>query len=106
MPKDNKGKSSAKGEGKPKPPSEAEEALASTLLDLEARFLLHLPESELESAERLFFQIEQARALAPTPFARPSPPLARFSRSRASRPSRAPASLARAHGTERARDLT
>ena len=65
MPKDNKGKSSAKGEGKPKPPSEAEEALASTLLDLEARFLLHLPESELESAERLFFQIEQARALAP-----------------------------------------
>lgn len=74
MPKDNKGKSSAKGEGKPKPPSEAEEALASTLLDLEARFLLHLPESELESAERLFFQIEQARALAPTPSA-PHPPL-------------------------------
>jgi hypothetical protein len=35
--------------------------IESVLLDLEARFLLHLPQSELESAERLFFQIEQVR---------------------------------------------
>ena len=104
MPKDNKGKSSAKGEGKPKPPSEAEEALASTLLDLEARFLLHLPESELESAERLFFQIEQARALAPTPSA-PHPPPLFLIPSGLARAARPPLSRALT-APNRARDLT
>jgi hypothetical protein len=34
--------------------------LADVLNDLELRFILNLPEEELNSADRLFFQLEQA----------------------------------------------
>ena len=42
-------------------PSHAKRLLATALEDCEFRFIMNLPESELKSPERLFFQIEQVR---------------------------------------------
>ncbi|GMI45452.1 hypothetical protein TrCOL_g1805 [Triparma columacea] len=39
---------------------DAEEALTDALEDIQTRFLLNLPENELSSADRIFFQLEQA----------------------------------------------
>jgi hypothetical protein len=39
---------------------DAEEALTDALDDVQTRFLLNLPENELSSADRIFFQLEQA----------------------------------------------
>jgi hypothetical protein len=42
------------------PPGFSEAALAQALDDLSARFFLNLPQEELRSFDRLFFQLEQA----------------------------------------------
>jgi len=48
--------SSSAGRGSPK----HQMTLDAAMLEIEARFLLNLPEEELASVERLFFQLEQA----------------------------------------------